>query len=225
MLFGLVELSAVRTGRSIIKGVVDDAKELSEAAKRYGEGDLSHRVKVRGKDELGRLAAMFNTMADNIEQNQEVLLEKERLEADLSLARDIQQRMLPQSPPVVKGLDVGGLSIPSREVGGDLFYFLPVSNGRLGLTIGDVSGKSVPAALLMSNVLAALKAEARFVDEEDQILVHLNRLIIDQVDPERFVTFFYGVVDPQAKRVRYACAGHNPPLLVRESGSHSRTPR
>ncbi|MCK5620198.1 MAG: SpoIIE family protein phosphatase, partial [Candidatus Krumholzibacteria bacterium] len=189
------------------------------AAERFGTGDLSHRIEVHGKDELGSLSGSFNTMAENIEQNQELLLEKERLEADLTLARDIQQRMLPQSPPVVPGLDVAGLSIPSREVGGDLFYFLPVPEGRLGLTIGDVSGKSVPAALLMSNVLAALKTEARLVEHEDEILSHLNRLIVEQVEPGQFVTFFYGVLDRQARMLSYACAGHNPPLKVDKGGN------
>lgn len=218
VVFGLVEFSAVRTGRSIIRGIVDDAKQLSIAARRFGEGDLTHRVPVTGKDEFGRLAATFNSMAANIEEHQGILLKKERLEADLALAREIQQRMLPQGPPTVPGLDVAGLSIPSREVGGDLFYFLPISEGRLGVTIGDVSGKSVPAALLMSNVLAALKTEARLVDEEDQILAHLNRLILEQVEPGRFVTFFYGVLDPRRHRLRYASAGHNPPLLVHQSG-------
>lgn len=219
LLFLIVELSAVRTGRSIIKGIVTDVKNLTVAARKFGEGDLSHRVELSGRDEMGQLAATFNSMAANIEQHQEVLLEKERLEADLAVAREIQQRMLPQSPPVIPGLDVAGLSLPSREVGGDLFYFLPVSNGRLGLTIGDVSGKSVPAALLMSNVLAALRSEARIVDKEDEILVHLNRLIVEQVEPGRFVTFFYGVVDPSAHMLRYACAGHNPPLVMRADGA------
>jgi serine phosphatase RsbU (regulator of sigma subunit) len=218
LLFLIVELSAVRTGRGIIKGIVTDVKGLSEAAKKFGEGDLQHRVELSGKDEIGQLASTFNTMAANIEKHQEVLLEKERLEADLALARDIQQRMLPQSAPSIPGLDVAGLSIPSREVGGDLFYFLPLTNGRLGLTIGDVSGKSVPAALLMSNVLAALKSEARIVDNEDEVLNHLNQLIVEQVEPGTFVTFFYGVVDPAARTLRYACAGHNPPLIMRPSG-------
>jgi serine phosphatase RsbU (regulator of sigma subunit) len=219
VLFLIAEYSAARTGRSIIRGILDDVKGLAEAARRFGEGDLAHRIEVRGKDELGSLSASFNTMAENIDENQELLLEKERLEADLSLARDIQQRMLPQSPPVLPGLDVAGLSIPSREVGGDLFYFLPVSQGRLGLTIGDVSGKSVPAALLMSNVLAALKTEARLVENEDEILTHLNRLIVEQVEPGRFVTFFYGVVDRAQMRLSYACAGHNPPLVVKADGT------
>jgi serine phosphatase RsbU (regulator of sigma subunit) len=219
VLFLIAEYSAARTGRSIIRGILDDVKGLAEAAKRFGEGDLSHRVEVRGKDELGSLSASFNTMAGNIEENQELLLEKERLEADLALARDIQQRLLPQSPPVLPGLDVAGISIPSREVGGDLFYFLPVSDGRLGLTIGDVSGKSVPAALLMSNVLAALKTEARLVEDESEILTHLNRLIAEQVEPGRFVTFFYGVVDRTKGILNYACAGHNPPLKMKKDGA------
>jgi serine phosphatase RsbU (regulator of sigma subunit) len=219
LLFLIAEYSAARTGRGIIRGILDDVKGLAQAAERFGTGDLSHRIAVHGKDEFGSLSGSFNTMAENIEQNQELLLEKERLEADLTLARDIQQRMLPQSPPVMPGLDVAGLSIPSREVGGDLFYFLPVPEGRLGLTIGDVSGKSVPAALLMSNVLAALKTEARLVEHEDEILSHLNRLIVEQVEPGQFVTFFYGVVDRQTRKLSYACAGHNPPLKVDKDGN------
>lgn len=218
LLFLLAEYSAARTGRSIIRGILDDVKGLAVAAKRFGEGDLSHRIETRGDDELGTLSASFNIMAENIEQNQQLLLEKERLEEDLALARGIQQRMLPQSPPILSGLDVAGLSVPSREVGGDLFYFLPVSGGRLGLTIGDVSGKSVPAALLMSNVLAALKSEARLIEREDEILTHLNRLIVDQVEPGRFVTFFYGVIDRVNGTLSYACAGHNPPLKMRANG-------
>ena len=212
LLFLIAEYSAARTGRNIIRGILDDVKELAHAAKKFGEGDLGHRMEVGGKDELGSLRTSFNNMAENIEENQELLLEKERLEADLALARDIQQRLLPQSPPIIPGLDMAGISIPSREVGGDLFYFLPVPEGRLGLTIGDVSGKSVPAALLMSNVLAALKTEARLVDDEHEILTHLNNLITEQVEPGWFVTFFYGVIDRNKKLLKYACAGHNPSL-------------
>jgi serine phosphatase RsbU (regulator of sigma subunit) len=218
MLFLIVELSAVRTGRSIIKGIVSDVNTLADSAKKFGKGNLRHRIALEGKDEMGQLAQTFNRMASDIEAHQAVLLEKERLEADLAVARDIQQRMLPQGPPSIPGLDVAGLSIPSREVGGDLFYFLPLSRGRLGLTVGDVSGKSVPAALLMSNVLAALKSEARLVEKEDEIVAHLNRLIVEQVEPGRFVTFFYGVVNPEKGVLRYACAGHNPPLLLHPSG-------
>lgn len=213
------ELSAVRTGQSIAKGILDDVKMLASATRQFGEGDFGHRIPVRGKDELSTLASSFNTMAEDIQEHQKVLLEKERLEADLAVAREIQQRMLPQEAPVVAGLDVGGISIPSREVGGDLFYFLTLPDGNLGFALGDVSGKSVPAALLMANTVAALRAETRFDATADHVLDQMNKLIADQVEPGKFVTFFYGIVDRAAGVIRYSCAGHNPPLKMNAAGA------
>ena len=191
---------------------------MNRAAGRIGGGDLDHRVPVRGKDELSDLAARFNEMAANLKRHQEELIEKERLEADLAVAREIQQRLLPQRPPAVAGLDVAGVSIPSREVGGDLFAFLPLEGGRLGIALGDVSGKSVPAALLMSNALAALKAQVQHAAPVDESLANVNRLICEDVEPGRFVTLFFGVIDPAAGEIRHASAGHNPPLVTSVSG-------
>lgn len=216
--FVIAELSAVRTGRSIAKGILDDVNTLTSAAKRIGGGDLEYRVPDPGKHELGILASSFNTMAADLKQHQKELLEKERMEADLAVAKEIQQRLLPQEQPAVPGLDVAGISIPSREVGGDLFYFLPLEQNRLGLAIGDVSGKSIPAALLMSNTLAAIRAETRLEKREEQILMRINRLIADQIELGRFVTLFYGVADPNRRIFRYACAGHNPALKMTAGG-------
>ncbi|UCG50818.1 MAG: SpoIIE family protein phosphatase [Candidatus Latescibacterota bacterium] len=218
LMFIFAELSAVRTGRNVAQGILDDVENLAAAARRIGDGELDHRVPVQGDDELSTLAQSFNTMAANLKQHQQALLEKERLEADLAVARQIQQRLLPQEAPMIPGLDVTGVSFPSREVGGDLFHFLPLPDGRLGLAIGDVSGKSIPAALLMSNTLAAFRAESRLYSDEDRVLTRMNQLIADQVEPGRFVTFFYGVVEPREKRIRYACAGHNPPLKINAKG-------
>ncbi|NNE07395.1 MAG: PP2C family protein-serine/threonine phosphatase, partial [Gemmatimonadetes bacterium] len=145
-------------------------------------------------------------------------LEKERLEADLAVARKIQARLLPQSSPVIGSLDVAGISIPSREVGGDLFSYLHLPSGFLGVAIGDVSGKSVPAALLMSNVLAALRSEANHTEHANESMGNMNRIVSDQVD-DQFVTFFYGVIDPRTGRLLYACAGHNPSLVVSADGT------
>jgi sigma-B regulation protein RsbU (phosphoserine phosphatase) len=116
---------------------------------------------------------------------------------------------------VVAGLDVAGVAIPSLEVGGDLFHFLTLKGDRLGLAIGDVSGKSIPAALLMSSALAILRATTRLESDVADVLTQMNALIAEQVEPGKFLTFFYGVVDPHARTIRYACAGHNPPLIVR----------
>src|SRR5207249_8521501 len=114
---------------------------------RLGGGDLAHRIPVRGDDELSALAGSFNDMAANLERQRVELVEKERLEEDLEVARAIQRRFLPQRAPAIAGLDVSGVSVPSREVGGDLFHYVELTGERLGVALGDVSGKSVPAAL------------------------------------------------------------------------------
>lgn len=214
----MTESVAVRTGRGIITAILDDVVSLRDAVLRIGRGDLDHRIPVQGKDEIAMLASSVNTMAADLKRQQAEIVEKKLLEADLMVAREIQQRFLPQSAPIMAGMDVAGVSIPSREVGGDLFYFLPLDEGRLGVALGDVSGKSVPAALLMSNVLAALRTEARLRGEVNESLSRINELIVEQVEPGRFVTLYYGIVDSTVGEIRYACAGHNPPLKVSAAG-------
>jgi HAMP domain-containing protein len=210
---------AVRAGRGIAASILSDVRTLSDAVRRIGEGNLDHRVPVSGKDELAQLAAAFNDMTASLKRHQAELLEKERIEADLAVARDIQMRLLPQEAPRVPGLDVAGLSIPSREVGGDLFCFLTLEGGRLGVALGDVSGKSVPAALLMSNVLASLKVHSRHGAAVHSSLEGINRLLCDDILFGKFVTLFYGIVDTAGGSIRYASAGHNPPLVVSASGA------
>jgi sigma-B regulation protein RsbU (phosphoserine phosphatase) len=215
----MLESFAVRSGRSIVQAVLDEMTLLRRAAERFGAGDLDYRLPTQGKDEFSVVATSFNDMAASLKRQQEELVAKERLEEDLKVAREIQQRFLPQSAPGLAGLDVAGVSSPSREVGGDLFYWFAHDDGSLGFTLGDVSGKSVPAALLMSNVLSALRAQAIVRAEVAESLARTNRLIIDQIEPGRFVTLFYGEVDPRRSELHYASAGHNPPLLVRAGGA------
>lgn len=218
LLLGLAEVIAVRMGRGITRGLLEDVGTLTEAARRIGGGDLNHRVAVRGKDELASLARSFNAMAESLDAQRAELAEKERMEEDLAVAREIQSRFLPQGSPDVPWLDMAGASIPSREVGGDLFHFVTLDGGRIGLAIGDVSGKSIPAALLMFSALAALRAQMQFGADVDVTLTNVNRLLVSDVEPGRFVTFFYGVIDPSLAAIRYACAGHNPPLKLSAAG-------
>jgi sigma-B regulation protein RsbU (phosphoserine phosphatase) len=160
-------------------------------------------------------------MAANLERQRAELIGKERLEQDLEVARAIQSRFLPQRPPAVPGLAVAGISVPSREVGGDLFHYAELPGGRLAIALGDVSGKSVPAALIMSNVMSALRAETQHEREIEKSLERVNHLLTDQIDPGRFVTLFYGIVDPGAGVMRYTSAGHNPVLRVTARGEAS----
>jgi serine phosphatase RsbU (regulator of sigma subunit) len=218
ILIGMTESLAVRSGRTIVQGVEEEVGALRAATERFGAGDLSHRVPVRGKDELSLLAGSFNEMAANLERQRAELIEKERIEEDLEVARQIQRRFLPQRPPSTPGLDVAGLSMPSKEVGGDLFYYVELPDDRLAVALGDVSGKSVPAALLMSNVMSALRAESQHETAVERSLERINRLIVEQIEPGRFVTLFYGVIDPAGAAVRYTSAGHNPVLRITASG-------
>jgi serine phosphatase RsbU (regulator of sigma subunit) len=217
-LVAIIEGVAVRSGRGIVQSIEEEVAHIREGATRFGGGELDHRIPVRGKDELSVLAGSLNDMAASLERQRTELIEKERFEEELEVARGIQRRFLPQRPPEVPGLRVAGISVPSREVGGDLYHYAELPGPRLALALGDVSGKSVPAALIMSNVMSALRAEAQHESEVQRSLERINRLIVEQIEPGRFVTLFYGVADPGAGRLRYTSAGHNPALHVPAHG-------
>ena len=134
-------------------------------------------------------------------------------------AREIQQAFLPKQIPVCPGFSISGAWQPARAVGGDYYDVLALSGGKIGLVIADVSGKGVPAALLMSNLQATVKAFCTD-DIPPRILCEkVNAMICGNVSPGKFITFFYAVVDPGARKLSYANAGHNAPLLLREDGT------
>ena len=144
-------------------------------------------------------------------------LEKEKLESELHLALDIQKNLLPKSIPSLQGFDFDGTSIPSRFVGGDYFDFIPLPNNRLLMAIADVSGKGMPASLLMANVQAALRALAPLDLSLVEICTRINKIVHQNTTPDKFVTFFCAILDPEANTLQYLNAGHNPPYLFRQS--------
>jgi sigma-B regulation protein RsbU (phosphoserine phosphatase) len=146
-------------------------------------------------------------------------LEARKLERELEIARGIQESFLPKQAPVMTGLDLHGINISYREVGGDYFDFIPIVDNQLGLAIGDVSGKGVAAALLMAAFRASLLAEIRNHYAIRRILEKVNRLLYESTDPGKFVTAFYGVLDVKNRVFTFANAGHNPPLLLRVNGT------
>ncbi len=141
-------------------------------------------------------------------------LEKQRMEQELQVARHIQIRLLPNKIPEIPGYDVHGLNIPSKEVGGDYFDVIPISETRFALAIGDVSGKSVPASLLMANLQAGLRLS--ILDEKplNHIVQRINKLIFENTDLDKYITFFIGVLDTQTHELAYVNAGHNPPIFI-----------
>ncbi len=145
-------------------------------------------------------------------------IEKERIERELELAAAIQREILPRSLPQVEGVELAAANVPTRQVGGDYYDLFPLSGGRLGFLVADVSGKGVPAALLVSTVHAAVHLqidEAKsVVDLVSRIDRHLRRFAATR----KFLTLFFGLIEPDTGRFRYVSAGHNPALLVRKSG-------
>ena len=145
-------------------------------------------------------------------------LEKKQLEKELQLALDIQRNLLPDWNPKVENFDIVGCSYPSKYVGGDYFDFIPVSSKELLIAIADVSGKGMPAALLMANVQAALKVLAPLHFSLKELVERLNSIVYQNTSPDKFVTFFCGILNTKSGNFHYLNAGHNPPILLRKNG-------
>jgi sigma-B regulation protein RsbU (phosphoserine phosphatase) len=179
---------------------------------------------------LQSLGNQIAVATDNIillEEN----VEKRRMEAELSIARKVQEGMLPHDIPVTPGLQVAALSRFCTEVAGDYYDVIDIGDGRTVLAIGDVSGKGAGAAMLMSNVQASLRTSVGMETTDDiadsrpphgidlaRIVTNINRLIHRNSQPEQFITFFVAVYDPKKRTLAFANAGHNPPLAVSRSG-------
>ena len=173
-----------------------------------------------GFDDLEMLTGIANIAAVAIDNA--ILFkeskEKEELERDLTIAADIQKALLPTDLPSFPGLEIEAWTIPSKLVGGDLYDISQFASGRISLAIGDVSGKGVPAAILMANLYASYKSLARTNLPVESLVSNLNGIIYENTTDDRYATFFYGVYDPDDKKLAYCNGGHNPPIVRRKSG-------
>jgi serine phosphatase RsbU (regulator of sigma subunit) len=147
------------------------------------------------------------------------LLERRHLEKELAIARDIQLSFLPKNSPRIPGFDLAGAARPHDQVGGDYYDFIPASETRMGLAIADVSGKGIPAALIMAGFRMSLLAEIRNEFTIRAVLRKVNSLLHESLEGNRFVTAFYGVLDIRNRVLIYSNGGHNPPLLRRANGT------
>ncbi len=143
--------------------------------------------------------------------------QRERMNRELEIAREVQERLFPQSYPAMAGLDYAGRCRPALGVGGDYYDFLELPDGSLGIGIGDVSGKGIPAALLMASLQASLRGQT-ISGQADlaKLMTNVNKLIYDTSPSNRYATFFYGQYDPAARLLTYVNGGHNPPMIFRD---------
>lgn len=182
--------------------------------------DTQHMIRHFTSDDLDLLTAMANVAALRIERERMVEFEqsRRRLADELSQAAEIQRQFLPAVAPQISGLDLAGFNVSCRTVGGDYYDYVPLSQGRAAVMVGDVCGKGMPAALLMMGLQARVRVLAEILESPDELVDRLNRILTAAGLNDRFITFFYAIFDPVTRQLDYCNAGHNPPLLIQADG-------
>jgi serine phosphatase RsbU (regulator of sigma subunit) len=170
------------------------------------------------RDEEGQPLYWLGVQYDVTEQKREAQ-ERERIEQELRIARLIQQTLLPKTLPELPGYDVAAYYQPAREVGGDFYDFLDLEDGRLGLVVGDVTDKGVPAALVMATTRTMLRAAAQRLFPPGEVLRRANDALVTDIPPMMFITCLYAILEPESGRIVYANAGHDLPYRRRAGRS------
>ncbi|MGI8542294.1 MAG: SpoIIE family protein phosphatase [Aridibacter sp.] len=167
---------------------------------------------------LTTLASVASIRVENATLTEE-RIKRERMERELELATEIQQRFQPSSPPNIEGYQLQGISFACYEIGGDYYDFIPRQNGNMLIALGDVSGKGTAAALLMSSLHAAIHAQAAANSSLTESVKAVNEYLVVNTPTNRFITFFVAELDPKSGELKYINAGHNPPLVARADRS------
>jgi len=229
ILFLLVELVAVAIGVSLTRRIMSAVGQMYESTRRVIHGDFRHRIPVRSTDQLGELASSFNQMTGNLERLLAVEKEKERLQAEIEIAREVQAQLYPKNAPPLCGLELTVQCDPARMVSGDYYDYQEFRKGKVSFAIGDVAGKGISAALLMATIQAALRAqltsyqplrenECSPLPEVDAagLVSKLNKQLYANTSPEKYATFFFAIFDQATRTLTYTNAGHLSPLLFRD---------
>jgi sigma-B regulation protein RsbU (phosphoserine phosphatase) len=215
----LVELSALLSIAGLTRTITGSVHDLYVGTKKVEAGDFSHRIAIRSKEQLSELAESFNRMTQRIEQLIVEVKEKEKLESELEIARQVQAQLFPKQVPKLAKLQLTGACNPARVVSGDYYDFIPIDAHRTALVIGDISGKGISAALLMASVQSSLHAQLAMNTDgpvSTAVLVgRLNRQLYLNTPEEKYATFYCGIYDEQTSRLSYTNAGHLPPILLR----------
>ncbi len=193
---------------SRLLGLISLGAKKSEAP--YSQGDLQL---------LNAVASQTGLALENAELTETIrkeIAQRERLDRELEIARDVQQHLFPQTLPKVEGLDFAGYCRPVEGVGGDYYDFVRLPYACLGVAVGDVSGKGISAALMMASLQASLRGQTiKPCDTLSEMIQHINHLVYEASADNRYATFFYAQYDPDNRLLKYVNAGHNPPMVFR----------
>ncbi len=191
-------------------------KLLARGAQRAGTGDLDFRINVKSANETAVLADAFNKMTADLRKAQEVLIGKKTMERELEIAKEIQLSIIPKGIPEMAGYRAAAYYKSAKEVGGDYYDFVPLGFGKMGLVMADVSGKGVPAAMVMSMTSVLLHAQSSVTDNVRETLVKINDELKKTTTRGLFVTMFYGLLNTQEHTLDFVSAGHNETFVYRQ---------
>ena len=229
IVFGLLELFALSMAIGLSRTITRSISDLYRATRAIDAGQLEHRIVVKRRDQLGALSTSFNTMAQSLANLLVEQREKERLQAELSIAQEVQNSLLPQGQIRLPMLEVHGYSKPARSVSGDYYDFLLTGTSQLFLALGDISGKGISAALLMASLHSAVRAyrfgdsspgpllldgEANYLASPALMLERLNRHLYTSTQPEKYATLFLAHYDGADSSLTYSTGGQLPPLVL-----------
>lgn len=217
--FLLVELIALVSSAQLTRALTRSVHDIYTGTKTIESGDFSRRIPIRGKDQLSELAQSFNGMTERVERLIVEVKEKEKLESELEIARQVQAQLFPKVVPKLRTLELAGLCKPARVVSGDYYDFIPLDSPLTALVLGDISGKGISAALVMASIQSSLHAQLTLGTDGPastaRLVGRLNRQIYENTPLEKYATFFCGIYDDQTGNLRYTNAGHLPLVLLR----------
>jgi sigma-B regulation protein RsbU (phosphoserine phosphatase) len=218
IVFLLLEISALVTGIVLTRRITKAVSDLYHATQYVQTGDLTHRVRIDRRDQLGVLGESFNLMTSSISGLIEEQKQRQRLENEISIAREVQNQLFPQKLPSIPGVEIEAICKAARTVSGDYYDFVQLSPTHLAIAIADISGKGISAALLMASLQAALRSQM-LVDGSKtlstaELVSRLNKHLVRNTGDDRFATFFIGIYDSATRTLRYTSAGHLPSLLI-----------
>jgi phosphoserine phosphatase RsbU/P len=227
-LFLLVEIVSLIISMGLTRSITRTVNDLYIGTRHVADADFAHRIPVRTKDQLSELATSFNNMTEHIQQLVLEVKEKEKLEAELEIAREVQAQLFPKGVPLLKTLELVGVCNPARTVSGDYYDFVPVDGRWTAIVIGDIAGKGISAALLMASVQSALHAQIAALGygvpsvnpaaapSTATLVARLNRQLYANTSSAKYATFYCAVYDDDSGQLSYTNAGHLPPILVRD---------
>ena len=212
--FLLLELAALIIGIVLTRAITRTISELYRATQFVQEGNFSYRVSVERKDQLGALGNSFNSMTSSITNLINEQKQLQRLENEISIAREVQDQLFPRNLPHVAGVEIEAICRAARSVSGDYYDFIQLSPTHVAIAIADISGKGISAALLMASLQAALRSQLLVPGSETlstaELVARLNTHLVRNTGDDRFATFLVAVFDTATRTLRYTNAGHLP---------------